>query len=68
MKEALSQQGIDFDYLDITADLKNLSEFLAIRDTAAEFDGLRESRVGLPCLVKDGKVYLEIPADLDLIR
>lgn len=68
MKEVLSQKGIDFDYLDITSDLNHLSEFLAIRDTAAEYDGIRETRVGLPCLVKDGKVYLGIPEDLDLIR
>lgn len=50
----LEQKGIPCEYIDITANIKNLREFLAIRDSHKEFDAIREQgRVGIPFFVMD---------------
>ncbi len=56
MKEVLSQNGVEYLYLDITENMLNLKGFLKYRDTADIFAPTRERHgVGLPFIVvKDG--------------
>ena len=74
MKEALSQTGIEFAYVDITSGMMPLKRFLKYRDSRREFDEIREkNRVGVPCIVvqnDDGsdKIMFELPEDLDELR
>jgi glutaredoxin-related protein len=50
----LDQAGIAYEYLDFNASLKNLKEFLAIRESSPLFDAVREAgAIGIPCLVQD---------------
>ncbi len=54
----LDSKGFEYDYVDITAHIMNLKEFLALRDSRSEFDAMRENGyVGIPVLVMEGKVY-----------
>ncbi|MDO5062081.1 MAG: glutaredoxin domain-containing protein [Peptostreptococcaceae bacterium] len=58
IREYLDAKGFEYDYVDITAHIMNLKEFLALRDSRSEFDVMRENKyVGIPVLVMDGKVY-----------
>ncbi len=56
-KEFLSENGIDFVYLDITDNMINLKRFLKLRDEKPEFKEIKAAgRVGLPCIViNDGE-------------
>jgi len=57
VKEYLSQNNIDYIYLDITENMLNLKKFLKYRDNRPEFDEIKKAgRVGLPCIViNDGE-------------
>ena len=46
---------------------KNMKEFLALRDTRAEFAQVRaEGRIGIPCFLKeDGSIILDAKALLE---
>lgn len=74
MKEALSQTGIEFAYVDITSGMMPLKRFLKYRDSRREFDEIREkNRVGLPCIVvrnEDGseRIMFSLPENLDELR
>ena len=74
MKEALSQAGIEYAYIDITSGMLPLKRFLKYRDNRHEFDEIREkNRVGVPCIVvqnDDGsdKIMFELPENLDELR
>lgn len=56
-KEFLSENGIEFIYLDITENMINLKRFLKLRDERPEFKEIKAAgRVGLPCIViNDGE-------------
>ena len=56
-----------FRTVDIGEDVKNLKEFLRIRDVVPAFDEVRGTgSVGIPCIVlEDGRVTLD-PADAGL--
>ena len=58
--QALKAAGVAFEFLDFKDDLKNLKEFLAIRDTHPDFEAVRaDGRIGIPCIVReDGSVTL----------
>ena len=49
-----------YEFLDFAASLKNLKEFLAIRDREAVFEDVRQKgSIGIPCIVReDGSVTL----------
>lgn len=65
MKEALLQRGIDFEYVEITDSMKNLKEFLKIRDKDAAFNIVRRTHsVGIPMLLIDNVVNLNITDEL----
>ena len=53
-REDLDRAGVAYTYLDFSEDLKNLKEFLKIRDGSAQFDPLRaEGKIGIPCIVRE---------------
>lgn len=52
-KEELEQAGVEFLYLDITAKLLFLKQFLKLRERS-EFDTVREKgQIGIPCILKE---------------
>ena len=60
-RKALDEAGIFYEYLDFSEELKNLKEFLRLRDTDPAFEEVRrEGRIGIPGLVKeDGAITLD---------
>ena len=52
---------IDYEFIDINKDLRNLKEFLILRDTLPVFDRLKKIHdIGLPAIVKeDGSVFTD---------
>ena len=58
--EELSRGEVSFEFLDFGDSLKNLKEFLAIRETSPLFDEVRKNgAIGIPCIVDlDGNVSL----------
>lgn len=60
-RKDLDGAGVRYDYLDFSDSLKNLKEFLAIRDTNPVFEQVREKgSIGIPCIVEeDGTVKLD---------
>jgi glutaredoxin-related protein len=65
MKEFLSKNNVDYEYVEIMDSLANLKLFFKYRDNRPEFDEVKkEGRVGIPCIVvNDGeKVILNQPS------
>lgn len=60
-REDLDKAGVEYEYLDFSENLRNLKEFLKIRDDSALFDEVRErGSIGIPCIVEeDGTVCLD---------
>ena len=60
-REDLDRAGVEYEYLDFSDSLRNLKEFLSIRDGEESFHELkREGKIGIPCIVKaDGTVVLD---------
>lgn len=60
-RKVLDKAGIPYEYLDFAEDLRNLKEFLIIRDREPEFLDVRgEGKIGIPCIVlEDGSVTLD---------
>lgn len=60
-REDLDRVGMNYEYLDFSENLRNLKEFLGIRDNSPLFDGVRrEGKIGIPCIQReDGSVTLE---------
>lgn len=60
-REELNAAGIAYEYLDFADDLRNLKEFLAIRDSSSLFEKVRENgSIGIPCILRaDGSVILD---------
>ena len=60
-REDLDRAGVAYEYLDFGDSLKNLKEFLVIRDGAKLFDDARKSgSIGIPCIVEaDGTLSLD---------
>lgn len=56
----LDAQGISYTFLEFSNDLRNLKEFLKIRDREPLFEEIkREGKIGIPCIVHDdGSVSL----------
>ena len=59
-RKDLDEKGITYTYLDFSDSLRNLKEFLFIRDADPQFAQVREQGgIGIPCIVKeDGSVTL----------
>lgn len=60
-KELFEENKIEYVFKDITKELVNLKEFLAIRDTNPCYGKIKEQHgLGIPCIVKeDGSVTLD---------
>lgn len=56
----LDASGIHYTFLEFSDNLKNLKEFLKIRDTEPLFDQCKlEGKIGIPCIVcDDGSIKL----------
>lgn len=56
----LDNTNIPYEFLDFADSVKNLKEFLVIRDREPVFDAVRErGSIGIPCIVReDGSVTL----------
>lgn len=61
-KALMEERGFEVDYVDITAGVANLREFLQLRDASAEFDIVRQrGGVGIPAFVSDdGAVTVDV--------
>ena len=59
-REELDAANVRYEYLDFSDDLRNLKEFLILRE-APLFDNVRkEGRIGIPCILRvDGSVTLD---------
>ena len=59
-REDLDEAGVKYEYLDFAEDLKNLKEFLKLREEPL-FDEVRqEGRIGIPCILReDGSLTLD---------
>lgn len=60
-REELDAAGTAYEYLDFADDLRNLKDFLAIRDSSPLFEIVRENGgIGIPCIVReDGSITLD---------
>lgn len=58
-REDLNNAKVEYEYLDFSDDLKNLKEFLHIREKAMFDEIRREGKIGIPCILReDGTVTL----------
>lgn len=59
-REDLDKAQVAYEYLDFGKSVRNLKEFLAIRDSSSLFDTARENgSIGIPCIVReDGTLTL----------
>lgn len=60
-REDLDKKGISYEYLDFSDSLRNLKEFLLLRDNNPAFASVKEEgKIGIPCILfPDGTVTLE---------
>lgn len=60
-REDLDRAGVAYEYLDFSENLKNLKEFLKLRDENDLFvEVKRNGGIGIPCIVKeDGTILLD---------
>lgn len=65
-KSALDADGVPYDFVNITASMHNLKEFLKYRDTNSVFDDARAGGyVGIPALLReDGSITTDWEAYL----
>ncbi len=65
-KAALDASEVAYDFVNVTESMRNLKEFLKIRDTDSAFDDARKKGyVGIPALVsEDGSITLDWEAYL----
>ena len=61
-KERLAELGITYKEVEVMSSLKNFKEFLFVRDTYTQFEGIRGNmKIGIPCLViSEGECILEL--------
>ena len=58
----LKESNVDFDFVNLSADLASLKKFLAVRESNAIYDAVRANGgIGIPCFVKaDGTATLDL--------
>ena len=61
-KERLAELGITYKEVEVMSSLRNFKEFLFVRDTYTQFDGIRGNmKIGIPCLViSESECILEL--------
>ena len=57
----LDRAGVEYEYLDFSDSLKNLKEFLVIRDSLELFSEVRDrGSIGIPCIAdENGNISLD---------
>ncbi len=70
MKEFLSNNGINFEYIDITESMRNLKIYLKLRDTRPEFEEIKRiGRVGVPfIMINNGEKFIFERPGLDELK
>jgi len=70
LKEFLSNNGVSFDYIDITESMRNLKIYLKLRDTRPEFDEIKKvGRVGIPfIMINNGEKFIFEQPELDELK
>jgi glutaredoxin-related protein len=70
MKEFLSNNSIDFEFIDITDSMRNLKIYLKLRDTRSEFEEAKKlGRVGIPfIMIGNGEKFIMDEPNLDELR
>lgn len=60
-REDLDRAGVEYAFLDFAEELKNLKEFLALREGNPLFDKARAAGgIGIPCILRpDGSLTLD---------
>lgn len=59
-REDLDRAGVPYEYLDFSDSLKNLKEFLVLREAPLFDEVRREGRIGIPCIQReDGSITLD---------
>lgn len=60
--KVLRSNNIDVEYIDITANIANMKEFIRLRDSKKEFDSAKENGyVGIPAFLKeDGSIEFDV--------
>lgn len=56
-REAFDKAGIDYLYLDITANLRFLKMFLALREGEGFAAVRQRGQIGIPCIVREDGSY-----------
>ena len=70
MKEFLSNNGVIYEYIDITDSMSNLKIYLKLRDTRPEFEEIKRiGREGIPFIMLDNgeKLIFDQP-ELDELK
>ena len=52
-RQDLDRAGVAYEYMDFSENLKNLKEFLILRDLPLFDEIRREGKIGIPCIVKE---------------
>jgi glutaredoxin-related protein len=70
LKEFLSNNDINYEYIDITDSMRNLKIYLKLRDTRPEFDEIKQiGRVGLPfIMINNGERFFFEQPELSELR
>ena len=57
----LDQAGVEYEFLEFAESLRNLKEFLKLRDASPLFDPVRSNgNIGIPCILReDGSLTLK---------
>lgn len=60
-RQDLDTAAVEYDYCEITEDLRYLKEFLKLRDENPCFEAVKtEGKIGIPCIVReDGSITFE---------
>lgn len=57
--DKLEENGMVYEFLDITKELPNLKAFLAIRDNSPLYDAVKANGgIGIPCVEKEDGSYI----------
>jgi len=70
MKALLFENGLEFEFADVTEGMPQIKEFIRYRDTRAEFDRIkRAGGIGFPCVVvNNGEVILFGDLEIDYLK
>lgn len=70
LKEYLSKNSVEHNYIDITESMRNLKIFLKFRDINSFFDkAKKKGNVGIPTImINNGEEFIDGDGDIDVDR